>query len=212
MLIAKLILVNELIYAQGLFVEEIFTLPGTDGSSTTTTDNQLNIEEMPAVPDQNIPPPAARRKPVPTDISSRVAPILEATSQIEILYEVSSNGSYSNAPIWKLDKVTAQIRRYGELYPVQGVRPKLESMLAKTSPKVQSIPVTTEWISNMPRAFTRRVYRDLLYQVANATSTVQVDEILAESQRRFPLVLQRFYDAQARYLTMLENGNVYIGE
>ena len=78
-------------------MEEIFTLPGTDGVSTTTTDNQLNTEEMPTVPDQNIPPPAASvlpdlaqkrvrkfslfqpeliigkaAKPVPTDISSRL--------------------------------------------------------------------------------------------------------------------------------------------
>ena len=236
MLVAKFTLTYALVSAQGLFVEEIFKLPGTDGVRTPTTDNQLNTKEIPTVPDQNLSPPAAsdvpnlvqkrvrkfslfqpeliigKAAPVPAETEPRIAPVLKATSPIEILYEVSSNGSYSNASKWKLDRVTAQIRRYGELFPVQGVRRQLESMLAKTSPKVQNIPVTIDWIEIIPGAFTQRVYRDLLYQVANATSTVQVDEMLAENQHNFPSVLKKFYDAQARFLTMLEDGNVYIGE
>lgn len=44
----------------------------------------------------------------------------------------------------------------------------------------------------------------MLRQVARATSRDEVDEILAEKQRGFALVAQKFYDAQEKFLVKIE--------
>lgn len=91
-------------------------------------------------------PVLAQRRPL-------IAPVFKATTPLEILYEVSSNGTFANAPKWKLNLITAQIRKYGELNPVDQIRPQLELLLAETSLDPTK-RIIVAWLDYLPKVFT----------------------------------------------------------